>query len=116
MLARLINTLIGIWLTASPDILHLDQKAAINEHIAGPVAASVAIIAMSESVRSFRYVNTLVGFWLLMAPWILGYQDSAAVLNEMLAGALLVSLSLVKGKIHQRFGGGWRSLLMHSDK
>jgi hypothetical protein len=114
MWAQLINVLIGLWLMVSPEVLQLNNKAAINGYIVGPVVASMAIIALWESMRSTRYFNILCGLWLLLAPWLLSYEQTASYVNDMTAGFAIILLSLVKGNITHKFGGGWRSLFQHS--
>ncbi|GAA4397185.1 hypothetical protein GCM10023187_06240 [Nibrella viscosa] len=111
MWARFINIGIGLWLMVSPAVLPLSEKAAEHQYLVGPVMVAFAIIAISEATRNVRYVNTLIGVWLLVAPWVLGDHSTLETLNVMAAGVLITGLSLVKGKIENRFGGGWRSLL-----
>ena len=43
----------------------------------------------------------------------LGFAASwnALILSETLSGLLLIAFSLVRGKVSNRFGGGWRSLV-----
>ncbi len=113
MWAQLISVLIGLWLMVSPTVLQSGNKAVINGYIVGPVIISLAVIALSQSMRSVRYLNILCGFWLLIAPWLLSYSLTTEYVNDMAAGFALIILSLVKGKITHKFGGGWRSLFQH---
>lgn len=108
--ARIGSTLIGIWLMAAPAVLDYGAPAEMNDRIAGPVAATFAIIAISGVTRPLRRVNTVVGLWLLAAPWLLGYGGGVQTVNDMIAGALLLLLSLVKGTVDSHFGGGWSAL------
>ncbi len=108
--ARIGSTLVGIWLMAAPALLGYGAPAEINDRIAGPVAATFAIIAISGVTRPLRRVNTATGLWLLVAPWLLGYGGGVQTLNDMVAGALLLLFSLVKGTVDSRFGGGWSAL------
>ena len=110
MWAQIINVLIGLWLMVSPAVLQLDRKAADNAHILGPVIVSMAVIALSQSVRNVRYINVLCGLWLLVAPWLLSYSQTAGYINDLLAGIAVILLSLIRGDIKHSFGGGWRSL------
>ncbi|QJW91201.1 vitamin K epoxide reductase [Spirosoma taeanense] len=114
MWPRLVNLCIGLWLTVSPAVLQMPERLAAHQYILGPVIASVALIAISESMRNLRYVNTLLGIWLLIAPWVLPGADALVIITEMMAGLLLTGLSLIKGTMNDRFGGGWRSLLADS--
>lgn len=93
-----------------PDLFGYGSAAADNNHIVGPVIATFAFTATWEATRNLRWANVLLGGWLLWAPWVLGYESTLAILNDTVVGALVVALSLIKGTVHQRFGGGWRSL------
>lgn len=107
MWAQVINALLGIWLMASPAVLGFNGIATDNDHIVGPIIASFATISWWEATRTVRLYNLPLGAWLLLAPWVLGYQETAPILNDMLVGAAVVGLSLVKGKITESTGGGW---------
>ena len=114
MWAQCISAALGIWLMASPGIFGFSGTATDNDHIIGPVITTFAIIALWECTRVVRTYNIPLGGWLLLAPWVLGYDDTTAIVNNMAVGALVVALSLVRGKVQQRFGGGW-SAIMQSD-
>lgn len=110
MWAQIINVVLGVWLMASPAVLGFEGTAADNDHIVGPVIASFALISWWEATRVVRLYNLPLGLWLLLAPWLLGYSDTAAITNDMVIGALVASLSLVKGKIKGTYGGGWKAI------
>lgn len=111
MWAQVINALLGIWLTASPAILGLEDKTISNNaHIIGPVVASFAIIAWWEATRVVRLYNVPLGLWLLLAPWVLGYENPAAIFNDILVGAAIVCFSFIKGNIEGSYGGGWSAI------
>jgi general stress protein CsbA len=110
MWPRIVNVILGVWLMAAPAILNYGDPAQTNDRIVGPIAAAFAVIAIWEVTRSVRWVNTMLGLWLLVAPWILGYDSSAAILNSLVAGAIMALVSMVRGKVTQHYGGGWSSL------
>ncbi len=110
MWARIVSIGIGIGLMVLPAVWNLPKPIANHEHVIGPVIVSVAVISISESTRSVRYVNVLVGLWLLIAPQIHHHQGTCLVLIEMSCGLLVIGLSLIRGTVNNRFGGGWRSL------
>lgn len=101
---------IGLWLMIVPAVFDPGKVASNNERIMGPLVFSIACISLFESVRNFRYTNILCGFWLLVSPWILGYAETTAIANDMICGCLIILFSLVKGKVEDAFGGGWRSI------
>jgi hypothetical protein len=109
MWAQLINTLLGIWLTAAPAVIGYGGAARTNDYIIGPVAASCACIALWEATRPLRWVNLALGLWLLAAPWVLGYEP-AALVNSLIVGVLLAAFATVRGQLRHRFNGGWSSL------
>ena len=114
MWARILNALLGVWLMAAPAVLGYGAPAAINDRIVGPLVVSFAISSIADVTRPVRRVNILLGAWLLVAPWALGY-DGWTVFNSYAVGLLVIGLSLVRGKISSRMGGGWRSLWKDPD-
>ena len=112
MWAQIINTLLGIWLIASPAVLGFSEDKTIsdNAHIIGPLIATFATIAWWEATRVVRYYNVPLALWLLLAPWVLNYEPTAAIVNDMLIGAAVLGLSFVKGKVEGTFGGGWSAI------
>lgn len=110
MWPRVGSALIGVWLMAAPSVLGYGGVAATNDRIAGPTAAAIAIVAMSQVTRAFRWLNLVIGAWLLLAPWILGYPPSALA-SSMVSGLALAGLASLRGRVDRRYGGGWRSLV-----
>lgn len=96
---------------AAPAVLGYAGPASINDRVVGPLAASIATIAIWEATRSLRWVNFALAVWLLLAPLILRYDGPAARLNSLTVGFLMVLCALVRGKVKGRFGGGWSSLV-----
>lgn len=109
MIAHVFVALIGIWLMASPALLNIKGTAEDLNHVFGPVIASLAVITWWEVTRNLRYANIAIGVWLIISPWILGY-DSTATINNIAVGIVVSFLSMIKGKIEGKFGGGWESL------
>ena len=100
---------LGVWLMAAPAVLGYAGAAATSDRIAGPVVATVALIAMSPVMRGLRNVNTVVGAWIAVAPLVLDH-DGVGIVNAVLTGVLIVALSRVGGAYGDRFAGGWSSL------
>ena len=109
MLPRIINIILGLWLMAAPAALGYVGAARTNDRIAGPLAASCALIAAWEITRALRIVNAMIGIWLLIAPWLLAFSG-INVANSTLVGLMLLGCSLTRGHIRHSFGGGWKSL------
>lgn len=110
MLAHVFTALLGIWLMAAPAVLGYAPPAQTNDRIVGPVIATFAIVAWWEATRNVRWVNVPLGLWLVAAPWVLGYDETTIVVHSMLVGLAVAGLSLVRGKVEKRYGGGWRAL------
>jgi hypothetical protein len=100
----------GIWLMVAPAVLSYDGTARTIDRILGPLAASAAIVAMWEVVRGVRWIAAAVGAALVVAPWLLDYPLTPAV-NSLATGGLLVVLGAVRGRVSQRYGGGWSALV-----
>ena len=109
MWAQAINMLLGIWLMAAPGALQHFGAPRDNDHIVGPLIATFACIALAGCTRVVRWWNVPLGAWLVAAPWILPY-GSIATINDVTVGLLVIALSLVKGQIRHRYGGGWSVL------
>jgi hypothetical protein len=109
MWARIINTILGIWMLIAPAVWGYAKPAANNAFIFGAIIATVAIIAMAESVRNTRWLNLVFGVWLVLAPWILGFETEAKI-NDTLVGISVSALSLIKGQIKEQMGGGWTAI------
>lgn len=109
MWAQLINALIGLIIMISPGVIPFTQTEANNNHIFGPLAFTFAVISLWECNRNARLINIIIGAWLIIAPFIFQFQTNAFLI-DIIAGILLILFSLVKGKITNQFGGGWRSL------
>lgn len=111
MWSQIASALLGVWLMAAPTVLGYGPPTRANDHIVGPMATSLAIIAIWETTRPLRWVNVGLGLWLLSAPWVLAYGEWIPTGNSLLAGLLLVTFGLVRGQFKHAYGGGWRSLL-----
>lgn len=110
MWARILGVALGIWLMVAPAVLDYAGPARTNDRIVGPLVVSLAFVAIWEVTRSLRWVNLALSLWLVFAPWALGYE-LVPTLNSTVVGLLLGPVSAVRGKVEQRFGGGWSSLL-----
>jgi hypothetical protein len=109
MWAQVAAMLVGVWLMAAPAVLGYTGPARTNDHVVGPLAATFACVAIWEATRPVRWANLVLGAWLVLAPWWLGY-DRVAAANSVTAGVALVTLSVVRGRLKHRFGGGWSAL------
>lgn len=111
MWAAIVNVLIGLWITVSPERFAYAGAEEKNFFIAGPLVVTAAVISIWEVNRDARYFNLCAGIWLAISPLLLPNETNHAMWNSVISGTLLMVFSLFKGKIQRKVGGGWRSLL-----
>lgn len=109
MIARLVAVVAGVWLVFAPAVLDYGDPARTNDRIVGPVAASIAFVAIWPVIRSLRWANAPVALWLLVAPAVLSYDDLGAVISTEVV-ALVLAVTTPLGPTSERFGGGWSVL------
>lgn len=109
-------TATGLWLMAAPALLGYGGASASHHHILGPVILTIGWIACSDVTRAVARANLVPGVALVAAPLVVPYSDTVGLLNGVLAGALVVAISISEGRgPGVQFGGGWRAL-WHSDR
>lgn len=102
--------LIGIWLMASPAALGYQGIWSFQDHIAGPLAASVSIVSLASATRPWRHALMFIGLWLPIFAW--GTRAPWQPLwSELLSGAALIVLAALPAPRPHRRGGGWLALL-----
>ncbi len=101
------SCLVGVWLMASRAVVAVAPPLADSDHLTGALVVTVAVVAMADVARALRFVNGFLGLWLLAAPWVLGVGGSAAMWNDMAAGAVVILLSLPRGRLSGHSAGGW---------
>jgi len=110
MWAKFINIILGLWLIAAPSWLGYAPIASDNGHIIGPILITFSTISIWEATDNVRKWNYPFALWLLIAPFVLGYDSSYAMASDIVVGAAVITLSSIKAKIKNRYGGGWSSL------
>lgn len=78
-----------------------------SDHLVGALVITMAVIAMSEVARPLRFINVLFGLWLIAAPWILVGETLGAAAAGVVAGLVLVGLSLPRGPRSAEHYGAW---------
>jgi hypothetical protein len=114
MWARVCGALAGVWLMVAPSVLGYGGAARVSDLVAGPIAVSASVIAMSQVTRPVRWATLPVGAWVIVAAWLLDAPAEARV-GGMLAGVMLIGVALVRGRVRERFGGGWTALWRRGD-
>ena len=103
---------LGIWLMAASAVLGYGGAAATSDRIVGPIAASLACVAIWPVLRPLRRLNALLGAWLVAAPWLLGYAaDAAALAGGTVTGVLLAATAILPGRRIVNQGGGWSAIV-----
>ncbi len=69
---------------------------------AGPAAAERRRYDWRSDVIGFSGLNIIAGIWLIIAPWVLGYSGRDPRWNDVVFGAIVAVIGLV------RVAGGYR--------
>lgn len=109
MWAQIINTILGIWIMTSPYILKFeDNKIADFNFITGPLIVTFSIISYAQVSRSISKGNAVIALFLIIVSFFAA--DTPALFSNLISSLLIILFSFVKGKITDKFGGGWISL------
>ncbi|KXF78501.1 DNA polymerase III subunit epsilon [Paramesorhizobium deserti] len=103
----LASCVIGAWLMFSRLIFDTEGAIADSDHLTGAMIITVAVCAMAEVGRPLRFINVLFGLWLIVAPWLLAGAAAGAILNDVVAGLLIIALSLPRGARSNEHYGAW---------
>ena len=95
---------IGIALMFTRIIFGTSGTAADNDHVIGSLVVTFSIMALSEVARPLRFANILFGGWLIAAPLLLTGYSSLAAATSVIAGVLLILLTLPLGPINCHYG------------
>ena len=100
-----LSAALGLWLMFAPAVFKSEGRAADSDHLAGALILTVAVISMAEVFRMGRFLNVLLGGWVAAAPWVLTGFTPGARWNGVAAGLAVLLLSLVRGRIRERYAG-----------
>ncbi len=95
---------VGSWLMFAPDFFGTSGRASDSDRLIGALVVTFALIATAEAGRAVRFLNILFGAWLLIAPWALSGFVAGAQWNDVMAGIVLIALSIPCGRISGRYG------------
>ena len=98
---------LGLWLMFSRLVFGTEPPMADSDHLVGALVITVAVIAMAEVARPLRFINVAFGLWLVAAPWLLAGDGAVAAVASVIAGVLLIGLSLPRGTRSREHYGGW---------
>jgi hypothetical protein len=61
-------------------------------------------VAWAEVTRTVRFLNVLIGLAIAVAIWFLPEVSLAARVSDLVAGVVLIVLSVPRGPIRDRYG------------
>lgn len=99
-----LSALLGVWLMISPSLLQTQSVMADSEHLVGALVVTFSVIAWGEVARAVRFINILFGVWLVVSPWVLIGTSTGSAWVTVVVGAVLIPLSLPRGKVDGRYG------------
>ena len=69
-------------------------------------------VSMSDrSGNGNSWVNIVLGIWVIVSPFVLASHSSKAIWNNVITGALVCILAIIRWSIHQR-GWSWLNLIL----
>jgi hypothetical protein len=95
---------LGVWLMFAPAVLGSAGAAAHSDHLVGALIATAAVIALADVGRATRFINIALGAWVIAAPWLLGGATPGSRWSDVIAGALVILLSIPRGPVGERYG------------
>ncbi|MFC6766424.1 vitamin K epoxide reductase family protein [Natrinema soli] len=96
---------LGVWLMLSPTLFGTTGFMADSSHLVGSLVVSFTVIATAEPARAVRFLNIPLAVWIVVAPWLFTGVPTVAAINAVIAGALILILSVPRGPITDRYGG-----------
>ena len=101
------SAVLGVWLMFSRLVFGSVAPLANSDHLIGALVITIAVTAMSEVGRAVRFINVLLGLWLIVAPWLLAGGNAVAAATDVIAGIVLIALSLPRGRRSTEHYGSW---------
>jgi hypothetical protein len=94
---------IGLWLMFTRITVDAGTSMANADHLIGSLVLTVAITALAESGRAFRFFILPLGTALLVIPFFYD-TNSLSMISSIVCGLLLIGFSLPRGTIQNRYG------------
>src|SRR5437762_5218004 len=94
-----VTAALGIWLMFAPAVFGTTGGAANSDHLIGAIITTVSVITTAEVVRAGRFLNILLGAALVAAPWLFSGGSASARWNDVVAGLVLIRLTLPCGPV-----------------
>ncbi|MDF0603722.1 vitamin K epoxide reductase family protein [Psychromarinibacter sp. C21-152] len=94
---------VGVLLMLAPLLVTWDDPMAGTFHLTGALVITAAVTALAPVARLARMLNLLLGVALLFAPLLVGASWGVFALS-VVAGLLLIGLSVPRGAVHDSYG------------
>ena len=96
--------IVGLWLVFSPYILAYSFTATAGQTIIGILMIAVAGFRFSLPVIAWpSWINAVLGVELISMPFSIATHGSAIYWNTLLAGLIIVGMSVWSGSLHPLF-------------
>lgn len=94
---------------AAPAAFDLNEIAAKQHHLLGPLIVAFAGSGAAECTRAIRFWIVPPALWFSLMPlWAdLPFRGS---INCTVTGVALIALSFVRGRVQHPYNGGWLGL------
>jgi uncharacterized membrane protein len=100
----LVSIALGVWLMFAPDVMGTTGAAAHADHVIGALIITFAVMALADVGRALRFANVLFAALVIAAPWVLMGATTGSRWNDAVIGALVIVLSLPRGRVGERYG------------
>lgn len=104
------SCVLGIWLMFTRLTLGSSGVMADADHLIGALVVTVSITAMAETMRPVRFLNAVLGAGLTIVAMVAG-ATLLQMVAGVLAGLLIIGLSVPRGAIRNSYGS-WDRLLV----
>ena len=98
------SALIGAWLMCTRLALGTAPPMADADHLIGAMVVTISVTALAEMARPLRFLNALAGLCLLGTPFMFAGGSALAEALSLLAGVLLIVLSIPRGRVSHAYG------------
>lgn len=98
------SAFLGVWIMVAPAVFGTAVPAAHSDQVTGALVVTLAVIATAEVVRALRFMNVLLGVWIAVSGWMLSGATAAGRWSGLVAGVLILALSIRRGHIRERYG------------
>lgn len=98
---------IGALLMLTRLLTGAEGALANSDHLVGCFVITFSATALAGMARAVRFANLPLGAWLVASPFLLAGGTPAAIGFDIVAGVLLIALSLPRGDLGGEHYGGW---------